>query len=315
MKIFKWILYALGAVIVLVGCFAAFIYIAGIPTYTAHIPAQYEAKPSAERISKGAKIATLSCTPCHISNSENRLSGKLVPDIPKIFGTIYSKNITQHPTYGIGAWSDAELAYFIRTGIRKDGTYAPPYMPKLPIIADEDLKSLIAFLRSDAELVKPSEKIMPASQPSFMTKFLSRFVFKPYPYQEGISLPPVSDSIAHGKYLADAVYGCTNCHSASFQTNNELNPPANKGYCGGGNAMPDLEGKIINSANITFDETGLGNWTVDEFITAVKYGKGKNGSPLRYPMEPKTVLDTAELRCIYQYLQTVPKIKNAVARN
>ena len=56
-------------------------------------------------------------------------------------------------------------------------------------------------------------------------------------------------------------------------------------------------------------------WSVEDFISAVKYGKAKNGNALRYPMLPRTVLDSAEIKAIYEYLKTVPQIKNAVDRN
>ena len=40
---------------------------------------------------------------------------------------------------GIGNWSDGDLIYLIRTGLKPDGQYIPPYMPKLVNISDEDL--------------------------------------------------------------------------------------------------------------------------------------------------------------------------------
>jgi hypothetical protein len=43
----------------------------------------------------------------------------------KAVGPTYVKNITGHPVKGIGAWSDAEIAYLIRTGIRRDGQMTP----------------------------------------------------------------------------------------------------------------------------------------------------------------------------------------------
>lgn len=64
-------------------------------------------------------------------------------------GKIYSQNITQDSTYGIGNWTDAELLYLLRTGIKKDGQYIPPYMAKLTVTSDQDINAIISFLRSD----------------------------------------------------------------------------------------------------------------------------------------------------------------------
>ena len=54
-----------------------------------------------------------------------------MPDT-KVFGEIHSANITQHTEYGITKYTDGELAYLFRTGILKDGQYAPPVDAEIP---------------------------------------------------------------------------------------------------------------------------------------------------------------------------------------
>lgn len=46
-----------------------------------------------------------------------------------------------------------------------------------------------------------------------------------------------------------------------------------------GNHMLDASGtKEVLTANITMDKkTGIGNWTEEEFITTIKFGKLPNG--------------------------------------
>ncbi|MCK6693337.1 MAG: cytochrome c, partial [Thermoanaerobaculia bacterium] len=61
-------------------------------------------------------------------------------------------------------------------------------------------------------------------------------------------------------------------------------------------------------------ETGIGNFTQQQFYDAVKYGKNPRGGPLHYPMFPHTALSDTEVNAIWAYLQTVPTIKNQVAR-
>jgi cytochrome c2 len=308
-----------GVLALVVGAFATYVQLKGVPTYpelAAQIPKNYKVLITPEKVLKGAKIASMLCNDCHLSNTEARLSGKKLVDIPAEFGVAYAPNITRDPDKGIGKWTDGALAYYIRTGVRADGSFAPPYMPKFPIMSEEDLQSIIAYLRSDELVVQASQSEPPLSEPSFLIKLLTNTVIKPYPFDAApAQAPPMANKIAHGKYLSDAVYGCTSCHSADFKSNNELNPPTNKGYCGGGNALLDLEGHVIRSANITFDaETGLGEWSENDFIACVRYGKAKNGQAMRYPMLPKTALDSAEVKAIYAYLKTVPVLKNAVDR-
>jgi mono/diheme cytochrome c family protein len=68
--------------------------------------------------------------------------------------------------------------------------------------------------------------------------------------------------------------------------------------------------------NLTPDkETGLGDWTVDNFIATLKTGRrmGK-GRPILPPMpiEATRNLTDDDLRAIFAYLQSIPPIKNKV---
>src|SRR5262245_20225661 len=149
------------------------------------------------------------CVACHMDTDTGKLSGHRMPDLPPQFGAAFSGNITQDRETGIGAWTDGEIAYLLRTGIKRDGSYAPPWMVKLPNLADEDLKDIIAFLRSDDPLVAPVRHATPPSEPSFLTKFLSRVAFKPLPWPEQpIARPDPGDPVAVGRYLVNAHAQC-----------------------------------------------------------------------------------------------------------
>jgi len=243
-----------------------------------------------------------------------KLEGQLMLDLPAAFGKAWSANITRHPEYGAGRYTDSELAYLLRTGVKRNGEYAPPWMPKFPHLSDEDLHSVIAYLRSDAPELEPSDKVPPASQPSFLTKMLCRVAFKPLPYPtEKIEAPPASDKVAFGKYLATGKVECYSCHSSSFETLNIMEPEKTPGYFSGGNPMPNMEGEIIHTSNLTPDkETGIGNWTEEQFVQAVRFGKRPNGTMVRYPMVPFSALTEEEASAIWAYLQTLPAIKHDV---
>lgn len=113
-------------------------------------------------------------------------------DLPPEFGVVHSKNITRHPVKGIGGWTDGEILYLLRTGIDRSGQYIPPYMVKLPLLSDDDLESIVAFLRSDDPLVVPLAVDPPGrSRPSFLTKLLAHVAFKPLPFpRQRITAPP-----------------------------------------------------------------------------------------------------------------------------
>ena len=66
---------------------------------------------------------------------------------------LITANITQDKETGIGAWSDAEIAAAITTGVRPDGSQIHPIMPSgfYATMEKADVDALVAFLRT----VKP----------------------------------------------------------------------------------------------------------------------------------------------------------------
>jgi mono/diheme cytochrome c family protein len=71
------------------------------------------------------------------------------------------------------------------------------------------------------------------------------------------------------------------------------------------------------AANITSDDTGIGNWTEENFIRALRKGKlkGLEGSRDLLPPMPWFVyknMTDEDLKSIYAYLKTVPAVENVV---
>jgi mono/diheme cytochrome c family protein len=282
----------------------------GIPSYEVNAP-DIQVEIDSARLARGEKLVGLVCAGCHRGEG-GKLVGKYMSDVPDMFGKVWSPNITNHPD-ALGKYTDGELIYLLRTGIKRDGKYAPPYMAKLPNMSDEDLQSIVAYLRSDAPMVQADDRIQPAPQPSFLVKMLSHIAFKPLPYpEEEIIAPPISDKVAYGRYLAVGVADCYGCHSADFTTLNMLEPEKSAGYFGGGNALLDEAGNTILSSNLTMHETGLANWTEEEFIQCVKNGIRPDKTMVSSVMPKHTMLDDEEISTIWAYLQTIPKLENAV---
>lgn len=294
--------------------FALYVQLAGIPRYSVE-PVVFRADATPERVERGKKLATMLCAGCHLDARTSRLTGHHMADVPAKFGRVYASNITRDPVKGIGTWTDGEIAYLLRTGVARDGRYTPPWMIKLPHMADDDLRALIAFLRSDDPMVAPANVDAPGvSQPSFLTKLLCHVAFRKLPYpRQTITAPPTSDKVAHGRYLVKAL-DCYGCHSAAWETMNIPEPERSAGYLGGGNALDDVRGKPIYSANITFDATGIGGWTEQDLGRALRQGFRPNGAPIRNPMAPMPQLSDEEVAALYAYLRTVPKQHNAVPR-
>jgi len=317
MKLFFKILGGLVLLLIVgVGGFLAFIAIDGIPRYKTD-PPDLKVEVTPERVARGKLISHILCSECHLDNRTGHLTGHSLPDLPPQFGIAYSKNITHDKNVGIGGWTDGEIAFLLRTGIRRDGQYTPPWMPKLNRIADEDLYSIIAFLRSDDSLVQADPTPDKESEPTFLIKFLTHVAFKPFRYPDHKIAPPdTNDRVAFGKYLALDAYDCFACHSGDFKKLNDREPEKSFRFFGGGNQMPDLGGRVITTANLTPDnETGIGAWTEAQFVKAVREGVRPDGHLLRYPMTKVGELTEGEVKAIYAYLRTVPPLKHAIVRD
>ena len=316
-KALKIIGLLIGLVVLVVAGFLAFVAVRGVPKYDAKVPQLASIEVTPERVAEGKRIALMLCRDCHYNPETKKLTGRQMDEAPE-FGVIRARNITQHPDAGIGKWSDAEIVYFILTGIHPaDGQYVPPYMPKLARMSDEDLACVIAFLRSNEPEVQADATELPASEHSFLTKLLSTVAFKPLPYPEGpIARPDTTDKVAWGKYLALDVLDCWTCHSGDFTKMDVMEPEKSFRFLGGGNAMKNERGEIVVTANITpHEETGIGKWTEDQFVRALKYGIVENGPALRNPMKPFSQLSDSEAKAIFAYLRTVPPIDHKVERN
>ncbi|MBV9182746.1 MAG: c-type cytochrome [Acidobacteria bacterium] len=313
-KVLKLLGYSVLVIIFTAASFAGYVAISGIPTYTpGKVNLKIDVTPV--KVERGRKYASMLCITCHLDPSTGKLTGKRLADVPPSFGVSYSKNITRDPIYGVGAWTNGEIAYLLRTGITRTGRYAPPWMPKFPHMSDEDLGSVISFLRSDDPLTAPAAVNPPGiSKPSFLTKLLTHVVFKPLPYPTApILTPAATDQVAYGRYLSVNL-GCFACHSANFRSNNELEPEKSAGYMGGGNPLQDESGQLVLSANLTPDPSGLAQWNESDFTRALRTGIRPDHTVLSYPMSPAPELTNADAHAIYAYLRTVPKIHNVVAR-
>ena len=294
------------------GTAAAYVQVTGIPRFDApRVAFSVDVTPA--RVARGRRSAVILCAPCHLDRSRNAFSGRAMSGAAPQFGVVYSPNITQDRQAGIGEWSDGEIAYLLRTGVARDGRYTPAWMPKFPLLADEDLKDVIAFLRSDDSQVRPLAVPDRPCEPSFLTKALATFVVRPLPYPASpIVAPPASDRVAYGRYLVIARLDCHGCHSRSFTSVNAMAPEKTDGFLGGGNAMRDPKRLRIYSANLTPDATGLGAWTESDFRRAMKVGLRPDGRPLRPPMPLRPELSDDEVAAMWAYLRTVPPIPNPV---
>ncbi|MES2592213.1 MAG: c-type cytochrome [Bacteroidota bacterium] len=313
-KVLKYLGILVGVIVVIALCAALFIQIRGIPSYEVETT-EFQLNSTPQSVERGKKLALMLCANCHKNPETGKLTGTQMTEAPPEFGFVYSQNITQDKEYGIGNYTPAELVYLIRTGIKKDGHYSPPWMAKLPSMADEDINAIVSFLKSNDPLVAADATPDLPCKPSFLTKFLTHVAFKPLPMPEKrIEMPDTNNKVELGKYLAYNLE-CFSCHSADYKTNDYLHPELSVGFFGGGNKPLNKEGQVMQTPNLTPDaETGIGSWTPEKFLKAVKYGLKEGEAGLRFPMTPYAYLTDDEVNSIYLYLRTIPAIKNKIKR-
>lgn len=305
----------LGALLLAAASFVAYCAIDGVPRYPRPAIADLHVEATPARLARGRQLFTLTCAGCHLDPHSGRATGHPITDIPPAFGVIHSANITRDPVHGIGSMSDGELEHVLRTGVRADGRFVPPWMIKTPHLSDEDLHSLVAFLRSDDPQLAATAVAAPPSRPSLLAKVLAHTIIRPLPPPAGpVVAPPRQDRVAYGRYLTLAL-DCYSCHSPDFTKVDPLHPERTPGYLSGGNPMVDAEGRTIFTANLTPDaRTGIGRWSEADFVRAVRRGFRPDGRVLHWPMEARPALDEQEAAAIYAYLRTVPAIEHEVVR-
>jgi mono/diheme cytochrome c family protein len=129
------------------------------------------------------------------------------------------------------------------------------------------------------------------------------------PDDRPIAAPPSDQAfdsvVARGLYLARAA-DCAGCHTA----------PEGKPYAGG---VPfKLSFGTLYSTNITPEiETGIGSWTDDDFLRAVRSGVGRGGKHLypAFPYTSYTGLSRDDVLAIKAYLFSLPAVRAAVPAN
>lgn len=113
------------------------------------------------------------------------------------------------------------------------------------------------------------------------------------------------DALSEGQYLVTAG-DCASCHTAR-----------NGKPMAGGRVVPTPFG-AIPSPNLTPDaETGLGQWTADDFYKALHSGISHDGSSLypAFPFTSYTKVTRADSDAMFAYLKSLPAVHNPATPN
>jgi mono/diheme cytochrome c family protein len=280
---------------------------------TAVWPASAQAQANRELLARGKYVfgATGGCG-CHTEKDRPVNSGGRKYEGP--FGTVYSSNITPDKQTGIGDWTDEQIITAIRLGRRPNGDRLIPVHPYTVFngMAAEDLRALVAFLRSLPAVNRPNtpKKItVPLFESVFLPAWLAAFA----PRETPPASAPTS-GVARGEYLVRAVAHCGECHTprgVTYATDNSR-------FLGGSQKGP--EGDPV--PNITPDkDTGL-SWSEDEIAEYLETGNKPDGDVAGGLMS-EVIEGTAagykhltkqDRLAIAKYLKTIPAVRNKVTK-
>ncbi|HEX7117913.1 MAG TPA: cytochrome c [Longimicrobiales bacterium] len=234
-------------------------------------------------------VAIAKCVDCHATD----LGGKVLIDDPG-FGRFPATNLTSGEG-GIGAaYTDEDLVRAIRHGVRPDGTPLV-FMPshELYHLSDADLGALIAYLRSvpPVDRTLPERRIGPVARMLFVAGRLD--VLLPaamIDHDAPRSAPaPPAPTPEYGAYLALAG-GCIGCHGTGLS----------------GGPIPGTPPDFPPATNLT--PAGIGEWTEQDFFTALREGRRPDGSAIdpRMPWPYTAQMTDDEIRALWRFLRSVP---------
>lgn len=313
----------LGILVLLVGTLVVYVQIAWDRPVRRAAP-QMVAPTDAQTLARGEFLFkySLNCWDCHGSPGQQNS-----PDEPQAgghefdltdvgppggFGTIYASNITPDLETGIGSWSDGELVRSFREGLDPDGHLLFPIMDAewWSGLSDEDALALVAYLRSQP----PVRNEVPENRLTFAAKALIAFqILKAQPaITEPVVAPPRGVTAAYGEYLVYRASACAGCHMPrDFNTGQyDFTRP----LAGGLAPFPE-QGFSTTGSNLTPDAaTGIGNWTEEQFLAAMRMGARPDGTVMLpfMPWPSYSQWEEEDLRAVWLYLRSLEPIAHEV---
>ena len=266
------------------------------------------------RLERGRYLVTSAQTPCILCHSPLDSSGGelKVKEGMMLAGRnwepdgapfVTAPNLTPDPETGAGTWTDDQLARAIREGIGHDGRTLFPIMPytRYRNMSDEDLASIIVFLRSVPAIKNP---LPPSNVPFPLNRLINS---APEPV-EGAVTADLSTPEKRGKYITTLAV-CEDCHTPADDQGNVV---ANMAFAGG-TTMKYGATNYGASANLTPSVNGIPYYTEELFIETIRTGKVRSRQlsammPTRYFKD----FTDQDLKDVFAYLKSLKPVDHVV---
>ncbi len=267
-----------------------------------------DALPPADVLaSRGEYLTTIAgCGYCH---TDPRQPGPYLAGGRKLstpWGDFYTPNITPDKNSGIGNWRLEDFIRAMRFGVSPLGTHYFPAFPYTSFtgMTDEDMAAIFTYLRS----VPPVEHYEPPHDTAwFVWREALRFWKKLY-FHPGVLMPdPLRNARWNrGRYLAEAVGHCQECHTRRNQVGALSRSVRYSGARQGvlGEPVPNISSSRRH---------GIGKWTKEELSAFLRTGKRPDGTRVKGWMAE--VIDAAlshltdeDNQALTEYIKRLPEV-------
>ena len=241
-------------------------------------------------IARGERyVATrAACSECHALD----FGGQLVVDALPVVKMI-APNITTGEGGVVANFSDADWVRIIRHGINSRGTAGPMPSVDFTRLSDQEIADIVSYIRS----VPPVDRTMDPTEVGPVGKILislGKIPLSAYTIDhemERRTYPPEEAATEEfGEHLTGI---CIGCHGPDLS----------------GGAVPGGDPNWAPAANLTLHETGLANWTLEDFVTVMKTGRRPDSTNVLPPMASVIAytarMNDVELEAIWRYLEAI----------
>lgn len=159
-------------------------------------------------------FTAMGCASCHAApEAEDKLILAGGKAFPSDFGTFYAPNISSDPDFGIGAWSETDIATAILRGTSPKGSHYYPAFPyaSYETIEAADIADLIAYLKT-LPADQTASKSHDVGFPFNIRATLGGWKFL-YTERDWVMTGDLSPTLERGRLLVEAMGHCGECHT------------------------------------------------------------------------------------------------------
>jgi mono/diheme cytochrome c family protein len=254
-------------------------------------------------------VGVANCVSCHTAKAGTPFAGgRSFRTTYKVFGDIYSSNITPDRETGLGTWTEDDFNRAMRSGVAPENRRLFPAFPYTTFtkLSTADISAIYAYLRT----IPATHSVPPKNSFWFRQRWVMR-LWNALFFKEGEleSDPSKSSAWNEGHYLVEALGHCAACHTPR---NLALAERTGAQFTGGIHIDEVEAGKsrTWSAPNLTSAENGLAKWSVDDLQKYLKSGASRRagvfGPMTEVIANSLRYLTEADAAAMAMYIKSIP---------